>query len=77
MFNPDGPAIEQDSFTCGHCSKVEFVKPGQRGEDIGGLCKVCMNLICSECTDKLTCDPFMRKLERSEAADRMLRSIGM
>ena len=72
---PDRPPEEQDSFTCGHCSKVTFIKPGQRADDIGGLCKVCMNLICPQCTDLLTCDPFERKLERDEAKDRFNRQI--
>ena len=73
IFHPDRPLEEQDSFTCGHCSKVTFVKPGQRADDLGGLCKMCMNLICPECTDKLECDPFEKKLERDEAADRFRR----
>ena len=76
-FNPDGPPIERDSFTCGHCQKVTFVKPGQRADDIGGLCKVCMNLICPECTDLMICDVFEKKLERAEAKDRFLRSAGL
>jgi hypothetical protein len=75
IFNPEGPPVEQNSFTCGHCQAVTFVKPGQRADDTGGLCKVCMNLICPACTDLLECDVFEKKLERAEARDRMLRSM--
>lgn len=74
-FNPDGATIEQDSFTCGHCQKVTFVKPGQRADDLGGLCKVCMSLICPGCVDKIVCDPFEEKLRRAEAQDRFRRQI--
>lgn len=76
-FHPDQPVQEQDSFTCGHCSKVVFVGPGQKGEDVGGLCKCCMNLICGPCVDLMVCDVFERKLERAEARDRMLRQMGI
>ena len=75
IFNPDGPTIERNNFTCGHCQRVTFVLPGQRADDIGGLCKVCMNLICPECTDKMVCDPFEEKLKRSEASDRLRRQL--
>ena len=72
---PDRPPKEEDSFTCGHCQKVTFVKPGQRADDLGGLCKVCMNLICPECVDLMICEPFEEKLKKSEAKARFSRQI--
>lgn len=77
IFSPDAPLQEQDSFTCYHCNTVHVVKPGQKGEDIGGLCKCCMQLICSACVDRGLCDPFEKKLERTEAKDRFLRQVGV
>jgi hypothetical protein len=37
---------EYDSFTCGHCNCVRHVRARERPEDLGGLCKSCMKLIC-------------------------------
>lgn len=70
----DGPAIEHDTFTCGHCCKVVFVKPKCDPADLGGLCKQCMKLVCPDCVGK-GCDPLEKKLERAEARDRFLRSL--
>ncbi len=47
--HPDGAAIEFDTFTCAHCNRVTHVAARQRPEDIGGLCKQCMGLICPGC----------------------------
>ena len=77
IFNPDGPPVERDSFTCGHCQRVTFVKPGHRADDLGGLCKVCMSLICDKCVETGVCDPFEEKLRRAEAQDRFLREAGL
>jgi hypothetical protein len=76
ITSPDG-VVSQDSFTCGHCQTVVFVAPRQKGEDVGGLCKCCMRLICGPCVDKGTCDVFEKKLERMEAHDRFLRQAGL
>lgn len=67
---------ERDTFTCHHCNRVKHVKPKERPEDIGGLCKVCMKLICSHCVGK-TCVPFMERLNRMEARYRARRSYGI
>lgn len=66
--------IETDSFTCFHCSRVTFVKPKMDAADLGGLCKVCMKLICSHCVGK-GCDPLEEKLRRNEDRDRFRRSL--
>lgn len=67
---------ELDTFTCKHCSRVVHVKPKERPEDLGGLCKQCMGLICCNCLDK-GCAPFEKKLEAAEARARALRSYGV
>lgn len=73
--NGDGSLVESDTFTCGHCNKIQRVKPMSRPEDIGGLCKQCMTLICTECLGG-QCDPFEEKLRRHEARYHALRSYG-
>lgn len=70
-----GQVKETDTFTCAHCNRINFVKPKERPEDLGGLCKVCMGLICSACLD-LGCTPFEKKLEQQEAAYHARRSYG-
>jgi hypothetical protein len=70
--DPDKPTYESDGFVCKHCQKAVFVKPGQKAEDMGGHCKMCDDLVCSECVDK-GCDPFEKKLERMEAVANYFR----
>lgn len=72
----DGRIAECDTFTCAHCQRVTFVKPKQKPEDVGGLCKICMGLICPQCTGQ-GCVPFERTLEAQEARGRMLRDMGL
>ena len=76
MFGPDGVIEEHDTRTCAHCNTVHKIYPRMKPEDMGGLCKICMGLICSRCVD-LGCTPFEKKLEMVEAKDRALRSYGM
>ena len=74
MRNPHGSGvmttpektIERDSVTCAHCQHVFYVKPGQRPEDIGGLCKSCMQLICPRCYATPGCRPVEKWLEEQE-----------
>lgn len=66
--------FETDTFTCFHCHVVTRVKPKMDAADLGGLCKVCMKLICSRCVGK-GCDPMEEKLKRSEDRDRFRRSL--
>ena len=75
IVEPEKATVEMDTFTCGHCNHVCHVKPKSNPEDTGGLCKLCMKLICKDCVGKLVCDPFERKLERMESRDRMLSAI--
>jgi hypothetical protein len=62
------------TFTCGHCNNLNVVKVKCRPEDLGGLCKVCMKLICPGCYKTGMCDPFEEKLKRSEERGIALRS---
>lgn len=68
---------EFDTFSCGHCNCIKHVKPMQRAEDMGGLCKQCMKLICGPCLNLGTCDPLEKQIERMEARDHTLRSYGL
>ena len=65
---------EYDAFTCGHCQYVTHVKAGAKAEDMGGLCKQCMTLICARCLGK-TCAPFEKTLDAWERADRLYRDM--
>jgi hypothetical protein len=42
--------VEIDTFMCGHCNRHTIVKPGQRPEDVGGMCYCCTALLCPRCT---------------------------
>ncbi len=61
---PDGTA-EEDTFTCGHCNRVVFVKPMCDAADMGGRCTCCDKLICKYCVGK-TCVPIEEHLNRVE-----------
>jgi hypothetical protein len=69
IVEPDRPTRECDTFTCAHCNRVTHVKPGVRAEDIGGLCKQCMGLVCPSCVGQ-PCVPFLKRLEQMEAKAR-------
>lgn len=87
--SPEGMK-ECDTYTCGHCQRIVFVPSGHSASTIqtraptrmedkggttgGGLCKMCMTLICPRCVDNGFCLPFMKKLEAEEGLDRTLRS---
>lgn len=75
IVDPDEGTREADTFTCAHCQNVVHVKAKASPEELGGQCKLCMGLICSNCVGK-GCDPFEKKLERMEERDRVLRSYG-
>lgn len=76
ITDPEKPLVEISTFTCVHCCRITHVKSKQRPEDLGGLCKICMGLICSECVGK-GCDPLEEKLRREEAKYQSLRSYGL
>ena len=68
---------EADTFTCAHCQHVVHVKPLADAADSGGLCKLCMGLICGACADNGSCTPWQRKFELMEAREHFLRSAGI
>ena len=67
---------ECDTTTCAHCNAITHVKAGCRPEDIGGLCKLCMGLICPKCVGG-DCVPFLKKIEIWEERNHALRSYGI
>jgi hypothetical protein len=67
---------EADTFTCRHCQRVRLVRPKERPEDLGGLCRVCMGLVCPDCAGG-ACVPFERRLEMAEARGRLFRDIAI
>lgn len=75
IFGPCGTE-EYDTTTCYHCNTVNRILPKMRPEDMGGLCKMCMKLICAKCVDG-PCVPFEKRLEQVEERDRALRSYGV
>jgi len=74
IADADGGRRECDTFTCGHCNRITHVAARQAPEDIGGLCKVCMALICAACVGR-PCVPFLETLDRMEARARFRREI--
>lgn len=69
-FDPGGIRQEADSFTCSHCNHVVMVKPKCDPNDLGGMCRLCMKMICPACVDIGSCDPFEKKLDRYEKEHR-------
>lgn len=67
---------ECSTTTCAHCNAITHVKAKCRPEDIGGLCKLCMGLICPKCVGG-ECVPFVEKLARWEARHEARRSYGI
>lgn len=67
---------EFDTFSCGHCGRVKHVRPRERPEDLGGLCRQCMKFLCPCCVDK-GCLPFEKRLEEAERREIALRSYGI
>lgn len=77
VTGPEGVIAEHDTATCSHCNAVFRVGARLGPEDIGGLCKVCMGLICPKCTEAGHCRPFEKQLEAWEARGAALRSYGL
>lgn len=85
MRNAQGYAVwtgpngmkERDTFTCGHCNGVVIVEPKADPADMGGLCKLCMKLVCPRCNAAGQCTPFLKKIEaaeRKEVQDRRMEA---
>lgn len=76
VSSPDG-MTECDTFSCGHCQKIVFVKPRCDPADAGGLCYVCNRHICPSCAGLGRCEVIEKKLERWEEAGRRAREYGL
>ena len=76
VFDELGTQKECDTFTCHHCNRVVHVKPKMDPTDLGGMCKLCMKMICPKCVG-FGCTPFEKKLDIMEARDRARRSYGV
>ena len=77
-FWDDGRVEECDTFTCNHCQKVTFVPPGASPYTLGGGCRICSGLICSQCVDLGTCAPWeqqMLEAERKHEANQMVSKL--
>ncbi len=73
---PEGHTVESETFTCKHCNRITAVRPRERPEDIGGLCKVCMGLVCSRCVGQ-PCLTLEERLAREEQSYHARRSYGI
>lgn len=77
LIGPWGTPTEQETFTCFHCNRIVFVTHKAAPEDVGGLCKHCMKLVCPDCVDQGVCAPWEEQMLRAEARQEALRSYGM
>lgn len=77
IFDLNGIVEEHDTFRCEHCGRIVIVKPKCNPDDLGGMCRICMKMICPSCVDLGSCVPFEKKLEEQERRDRRLRCIGV
>lgn len=66
---------ECDTFTCGHCNRIVHVPVKARPEDIGGLCRQCMGLVCPRCHGRGRCVPLEAAIERMERRDRLHAAV--
>lgn len=72
--------VEQDSVTCGHCSRIVTVPAMCAPNDMPyALCWGCRRNICLKCDDErirtMRCDVIEKKLERWEAGERLARDL--
>lgn len=79
-ITPEGKTVNvYESFTCGHCQHLSPVFPGQSLDDLGNFCLKCARPTCKACSYRMAnggmCDPFEKKLERTEARDILRRSM--
>ena len=65
-----------DTMCCYHCNSITHIKARMDPAEMGGLCKICMQMICRHCVGK-GCVPFEKKLEKAEKRAIALRSYGL
>jgi len=76
ITGPNG-VEEHETFTCGHCNNVVRVPHKAKPDDLGGMCRVCMSMVCGRCCATGRCDPFDKKLKRMEDRGRFFREVGI
>lgn len=68
LHEGDGTTVvEKETFTCGHCQHLTILEPGQKLDDVGAMCRMCMRPTCAVCCTHPRCDVFEKKLARAEA----------
>lgn len=67
---------ESDVYSCVHCNRIVHVKPGAIPEELGSMCRNCMQMVCPACAPG-PCVPWLKKLEVAERRGQALRSYGM
>lgn len=85
MRNPHGYATqhvdgvlveEQDTVTCGHCSGIVYVPPGNLDT---WSCRACDSHICESCARELAktlkCVTIEERLQAMERSDALMRSL--
>ena len=89
IVEPDRPVVERETISCFHCGRIVQVKPGTAStvylltegatgrtkEEPGAFCRICMRPVCLPCHAIGTCTPWEQQMERSEARDRLRRSL--
>lgn len=75
LTEPVGQTVERDTFTCSHCNRVVFVKPGQDPSVMGGFCRVCMKHICNAKPCHEGCKPFLKQIEQLEKRYEFRRKV--
>ncbi|MEE9366731.1 MAG: hypothetical protein V3W44_08600 [Dehalococcoidales bacterium] len=68
---------ERPTFTCGHCQRLITILAGEDPSDVGMRCKVCMEIICIPCANKIECVPWEKEMERREKKARAIASYGV
>lgn len=75
VTGPDG-TIEQETFTCAHCSCIVVVKYRATPEELGGACRHCDAMVCPDCVRVGRCTPFEKRIEEHEARMRLREQVG-
>jgi hypothetical protein len=84
-MGPYGEATALKTFTCGHCSRIDYVNPEAATKDgiilrisePPAVCHRCWSLVCARCHANGNCTPVEKVLEKIEARDQFLRSAGL
>jgi hypothetical protein len=64
-ITPNG-TIRRDTFKCQHCQFIVSFEPFCDPADVGGHCKLCDDLICSNCVRRNVCITVEEMLQHME-----------